>query len=112
MSFKPLSALRRGIGATWRAIDATRRAVLNLIFLIILIIVLVAMFGGGAKPIAAKTALVLELRGDLVEQHAGSVRDALMANVSGEQRRSVQLRDLITVLDAAGKDANISSVVL
>jgi len=112
MSFKPLTALRRGFGAMWGAVDATRRVVLNLIFLIIVIVLLIAMFGGGVKPIAAKTALVLELRGDLVEQHSGTVRDAFMANVSGEQRRSVQLRDLLTVLDAAGKDAHISSVVL
>ena len=112
MSFKPISALRRGFGMFWGALDATRRVVLNLIFLFIVVVLLIVMFGGGVKPIAAKTALVLELRGELVEQHSGTVRDAVMANVGGEQRRSVQLRDLLTVLDAAGKDANIGSVVL
>ncbi len=112
MSFKPLTTLRRGFGMFWRALDATRRTVLNLLFLIIVIILLVAIFGGGAKPIGAKTALVLEIKGDIVEQHSGNFRDAFMSNVRGDSQRSVQLRDLLTVLDGAAKNKNISSVVL
>jgi protease-4 len=113
MSFKPLSTLRRGFGLFWRALDATRRTVLNVLFLIILIILLGAIFGGGAKPISAKTALVLEIKGDIVEQHSGSFRDAVMSNFrGGDTQRSVQLRDLLTVLDDAAKDKDISSVVL
>ena len=112
MSFKPLSFLRRGFGMFWRALDATRRTILNLLFLLIVIILLVAIFGGGAKPISGKTALVLELKGDVVEQHSGNFREAFMSNVRGDSQRTVQLRDLLTVLDAAAKDRNISSVVL
>jgi protease-4 len=112
MSFKPMSSLRRGFGAFWRALDATRRLVLNLIFLLIVIMLLWAIFGGGVKPLASKTALVLDLKGDLVEQHTGGVRETLMAGVGGESKRTVQLRDVLTVLDAAAKDSNISSVVL
>jgi protease-4 len=113
MSFKPMSLLRRGFGAFWRTLDATRRVVLNLLFLLILIIIASAIFSGGAKPIQDKTTLVLDLKGDLVEQHSASVRDALMSNLSGKDAvRSVQLRDLLTVLDAAAKDKKIGSVVL
>ena len=112
MSFKPLSTLRRGFGMFWRALDATRRTILNLLFLLIVILLLVAIFGGGAKPIGAKTALVLEVKGDIVEQNSGTFRDAFMSNVRGDNQHSVQLRDMLTVLDAAAKDKNISSVVL
>ncbi|NHZ62989.1 signal peptide peptidase SppA [Massilia genomosp. 1] len=113
MSFKPLSTLRRGFGMFWSALDSTRRGVLNVLFLIIVIILLMAIFGGGVKPMATKTALVLEVKGDLVEQHSGNVRDALMANVGGgDVRKSVQLRDVLTVLDSAAKDPQISSVLL
>lgn len=112
MSFKPLTSLRRGIGMFWRGLDATRRFVLNTLFLVIVIALLVAMFGGGAKPLVSKTALVLELRGDLVEQHSGDLRDALLSNVGGETRRMIELRDLLVVLDAAAKDKNIGSVLL
>lgn len=112
MSFKPLSSLRRGIGMLWRGLDATRRFVLNMLFLLILVVFLAAIFGGGTKPLADKTALVLELRGDLAEQTTGSVGDQLLANVGGETRRTIQLRDMLTVLDAAAKDEKIDSVVL
>ena len=112
MSFKPLSFLRRGFGMFWRALDATRRTVLNVLFLLIVIVLLVAIFGGGAKPIRGKTSLVLELKGDIVEQHSGNLREAFMSNVRGDLQRTVQLRDLLTVLNAAAKDSSISSVVL
>ncbi|MET0983058.1 MAG: signal peptide peptidase SppA, partial [Telluria sp.] len=112
MSIKPMTALRRAFGVFWRGLDATRRFVLNMLFLIIVIALLWAMFGGGAKPLGQKTSLVLELRGDLVEEHSSGLRDSLLANVGGEVRRAVELRDLLVVLDAAAKDKNIGSVVL
>jgi protease-4 len=112
MSFKPMTSLRRGFGSLWRGIDATRRFVLNLLFLIILIMLLWAMFGGGIKPLAPKTALVLDLKGELVEEKAGSVRDSAVAALSGNARKLIQLRDVLNALDAAAKDSNINSVVL
>ncbi len=111
MSFKPFSYLRRGFSLLWTGLDTTRRIVLNLLFLFIVVVILIAVFSS-AKPLAEKTALVLDLRGDLVEQHSGTVRDTLVQNVQGESRRSVQLRDVLNVLDAAARDPNISSIVL
>ncbi len=112
MSFKPLSALRRGFGFFWRTLDATRRTFFNLIFLFVLIILLMAIFGGGLKPLTPKTSLVINLKGNIVEQSTGSVQDTLLANVNGESRRQVQLRDILTVLDAAAQDKGVGSVVL
>ena len=112
MSFKPLSSLRRGVGALWRGVDATRRFLLNLIFLLILIAFLWALFGGGLKPLAPKTALVLDLKGELVEERAGSVRDSVVSNLSGNGRRLVRLPEVLKALDAAAKDANIGDVLL
>ena len=113
MSFKPLSSLRRGAGMLCRALDTTRRTVLNLLFLLIVILLLWVVFGGGgAKPLATNTALVLELKGDLVEQYQGTLRDTLLDNVGGDSKRTIRMRDVLTVLDAAAKDPNITSVVL
>ncbi|MCS0628412.1 signal peptide peptidase SppA [Telluria mixta] len=112
MSFKPISSLRRGIGALWRGLDATRRFVLNLIFLIILIAFFWAMFGGGLKPLAPKTALVLDLKGELVEERAGSVRDSVVAGLSGNGRRLVRLPDVLKALDGAAKDNNVNEVLV
>ncbi len=113
MSFKPLTLLRRGFGHLWNAIDATRKVTLNLLFLFIFIAIVWSVVGGGAKPLQEKTALVLDLKGAIVEQHSSTVRESLLANVGGgDARRTVQLRDILTVLDAAAKDPKISSVVL
>jgi protease-4 len=97
----------------WRALDATRRTILNLIFLVIIVVLLIAIFSGGAKPLSDKTALVLELKGELVEQSSASVQETLMSGIgAGETRHTIQLRDLLTVLDNAAKDSHISTVVL
>jgi len=113
MSFKPFTAIRRGFGMFWRALDATRRTLFNLIFLAIVVVILIAMFTGGAKPLADKTTLVLELKGELVEQHSATVRETLMSGIgAGEARRTIQLRDMLTVLDNAAKDSNITTVLL
>ncbi|HEX8478272.1 MAG TPA: signal peptide peptidase SppA [Telluria sp.] len=113
MSFKPFTAIRRGFGMFWRALDATRRTIFNLIFLTIVIVILVAMFTGGAKPLADKTTLVLELKGELVEQHSATVRETLMSGIgAGEARRTIQLRDMLDVLDNAAKDSKITTVLL
>jgi protease-4 len=113
MSFKPFTAVRRGFGLFWRALDATRRTIFNLIFLAIIVVVLMALFSGGAKPLSNKTTLVLELKGQLVEQNSATVRETLMSSVGGgDARRTIQLRDLLTVLDNAAKDSNISTVAL
>lgn len=112
MAFKPLSALRRGFGMLWRAVDVSRRTFMNLLFLLLVIFVVMVMSSGGVKPIGAKTALVLELKGDLVEQYQSSVEDTVLDAVGGESKRSVRLRDLLTVLDAASKDKSIDTVVL
>jgi protease-4 len=113
MSFKPFTWIRRGFGYLWSTVDAARRLTLNLLFLIIFIAIVWAIVGGGAKPLQDKTALVLDLKGAIVEQHSSTAREALLANVGGgDVRRSVQLRDILTALDAAAKDPKISSVVL
>jgi protease-4 len=113
MAFKPFSALRRGVAWLWSALDATRRTFFNLLFLLFLILLLWMVFGGGGvKPIADNTALVLELKGDLVEQYQANLRETVLDSVGGDSKRTVRLRDVLVVLDKAAKDPNISTVVL
>ena len=113
MSQSPFSYVRRGFGFFWRALDASRRTVLNLIFLVIVLILLYAIFGGGAKPLQPKTTLVLDLKGQLVEQSSVNATDALLANARGaEVHKMIQLRDVLAVLDTAAKDPNVDSAVL
>ncbi|SFU86417.1 signal peptide peptidase SppA [Pseudoduganella namucuonensis] len=113
MSRSIFSHVRSGLGFAWRALDFSRRALLNLLFLILLIALAWAIFGGGVKPLGPKTMLVLDLKGELVEQAKGGVRDAVMTNLrGGEVRHMVQLRDVVSVLDAAAKDSQIAGAVI
>jgi protease-4 len=113
MSQSPFSYIRNGFAFFWRALDAGRRTVLNLIFLIIVLVLLYAIFGGGAKPLQPKTTLVLELKGQLVEQSSVNARDALVTNLrGGEVHKMIQLRDVLAVLEQAAKDPDIGAAVL
>lgn len=113
MSLNPFSLLRRSIGFVLRTLDATRRFLLNFIFLIIIVGLLFTFFGSrNVKPLRPQTVLVLNLEGQLVEQTSGGVREAVLSNVRGDGKKSVLLRDVLSVLDAAGKDPGISSAVV
>ena len=70
--FKRLFAwLRRGVGALWWFIDATRRTLLNLLFLGLIVLIAVAVFKREVPVLQDNTALVLDLPGPLVEEQSG-----------------------------------------
>ncbi len=112
MSSSPFRAIGQGIRWFWQAVDSSRRFLFNFIFLLIVISILISMFSSKHVKIVDKTALILNFKGDLVEQHPGNASEAFMAELQGESKRSTQLRDMLTVIDAAAKDPKISSAVL
>lgn len=104
---------RRGvIGTLWWLVDGSRRLLLNLLFLAIVVGLGVAWIKSGPTRLKDKTVLVLDLSGALVEQRSGSVRDQALQQLKGEADRQVQLRDLLAVLEAAAADEHIASVLL
>ncbi|HEY1089572.1 MAG TPA: signal peptide peptidase SppA [Burkholderiaceae bacterium] len=108
--FKPIGWV---FGRAWWLLDASRRAMLNLLWLLILVIICIGIFSGGPKPLQPKTTLVLNLHGRLVEQFSGSAREQAMLELRGDKApRQARLRDVLAVLDAAAKDAQISTLVL
>src|SRR6267154_149285 len=104
--------LRRLLGGFWRAVDATRRVVINLLFLLVVGLLAIALFAGTHLRLSDNTALVFILKGDLVEQYTGSAREAALTEALGGVEREVQLRDLVAVLDAASKDAKVVRALL
>jgi len=113
MTRSPFSYIRSGFAFFWRALDTGRRTILNLIFLAVLLVILYMIFGGGLKPLQPKTTLVLDLKGQLVEQSSLNARDALLTNVrGGEVHKMIQLRDVLSVLEAAAKDPDVGAAVL
>jgi protease-4 len=112
MSFHPFLFLRRALRALWLLLDGGRRLLTTVLFWCLVVFLLILLFGGSAKTLDAKTALVLEFNGRLVEQEAGGVRQALLLQTGNDKPRNTQLRDVLVVLDAAAKDPQIGSVVL
>lgn len=110
------SRIGRALRSTWGLLDATRRALLNLLLLLLLGGLLWALWQGFSGPPALKdkTALVLDLSGRLVEQHSStSLRDGALQRVRGSgEEAQTRLRDVLQVLEAAAKDKKITHAVL
>lgn len=108
--FKPIGWL---FAKFWWLLDGTRRAILNLLLLFVLIAVVAGLMSRSAKPLQDKTILVMSLNGNLVEQFSGSPRDVAMAQLRGDQApKQTRLRDVLATLEAAAKDDKISALML
>ena len=112
MSTSIVSAVRTGFGWLSGFLEASRRVLLNLIFLALIVAVVWSLTHRGPPALMDKTALVLGLSGSIVEQRSGSLRETALAQARGEEQDKTQLRDILTVLDAAAKDPKITQVVL
>ena len=104
--------LRRLFGGLWNGLDFTRRLVVNLVFLVILVLLVSAMFGGGNAALKENTTLVLEPKGEIVEQYSGSPGDVALSKALGEEVPETQLRDILKVLEEAAKDDKITQLLL
>ena len=107
--FKPIGWV---LGKGWWLLDGTRKILLNLLLLALLIAIVVGLATRGPKALQDKTTLVLDLKGALVEQFSGSAREQLMAQVQGQAQKQTRLRDVLRALEAAAKDDKISAVAL
>lgn len=105
--------VRRFFGGLWRALNFTRQLVFNLLFLAIVVVLIGAWLASdGPVAVAADTALVVNLQGDIVEEYTIGPREAALAEALGEQRFETRVRDVLTAIDAAAKDQKITRAVL
>jgi protease-4 len=104
--------LRRFFGTLWSLLDFTRRFVLNVLFLLLLVFLWFAWVGTERAELRDNTALVLALRGNLVEQYTGGSYQSALADALGDGPRETRLRDVLTAVDAAAKDERITRLVL
>ncbi|MBX3691058.1 signal peptide peptidase SppA [Dokdonella sp.] len=111
MSDKSPGLIGRFFRGLWNTLNFTRRLVFNLIFVVILFAVVVSAMRG-SPTIEAKTALVLDPEGTIVEQYSGDPVERALAKVGGEGEKQIQLRDLLRTIDLAAKDARIERIVL
>lgn len=108
---KQRGLLVRMITFVWHSIDFSRRFVVNLIFLLLVLLLAAAILG--PKPILhRRTALVLVLNGDLVEQYRSDPGSRALAKALGEESPEVQLRDVLRAIESAKADVRIERIVL
>lgn len=108
-----ISRFFRGLG---RWLTAIRRWILNLLTLVVLIAVLVLVLRSCTDSdtllLQDKTALVLDLKGQLVEEKSTPDDSLLSLATNSELRDELQVRDLLAVLKAAADDPLITRVLL
>lgn len=107
---------KRILTGIWRLFTLTRSIVLNFIF-IVFFIGFIAMLSIDSNEITVpeKTALVLNLVGDLVEQkHEVNPVDAFLTNALGEEedRPEVLLAEVLDVIAQAKNDDRVALLVL
>ncbi|MHB8354812.1 MAG: signal peptide peptidase SppA, partial [Burkholderiales bacterium] len=112
-----VASLRRLMGrfftVLWHMLDVGRRVFSNLLFLVFVALVLAALIYNMPKRLEERTALVLDLKGNLVEQHAANMNALLLVGAGDDlEQGDIQLRDILQVLDAAAHDPKITSTVL
>ncbi len=104
--------LRRLWNGFWGAVDVTRRVVFNLIFLAVLLLLILTLFGLGKPRLEAGSTLMFAPDGDIVEQYSADPSERVFAKLLGEEIREVQLRDILKALRSAQDDPNIGRVVI
>ncbi|HET6553887.1 MAG TPA: signal peptide peptidase SppA [Dyella sp.] len=100
-----------------RGINVVRLVILNLIFFFFLFIVCMVLMAGylgthGQHVVQSDSVLVIKPRGELVEQYSIEPMERALAQLSGNEPKQVQLRDLVGAIDAAAKDSRITRILL
>ena len=103
-------AIRYLFSGFWRGLTAFRVIIGNLIFLAIIVFVLSMFFHDAGYNFPDRAALVLSLRGDIVEQKTETVlSNSLLGEAAQEETR---LSDIIDAVDHASEDPRIQALVL
>lgn len=109
---RPHSLPRRVFSGLGRGLDQSRRVFVNVLFLVLVVGLLAAVFAGGPK-VPKGAALVVAPKGNLVEQVAArSPQDLVAGLAGGGKAEETLLKDVLDALAAAKDDKRISSVYL
>lgn len=108
-----ISILKGILHGCWTLLDFTRRAFMNLIFLIVLGVVLGwIVLALQTEKAAPGTVLVIPVEGAVVDSRQSASRESLLARLTSESLRETLLRDVVEALDLAAADPAISGVLM
>ncbi len=107
------SIISRFFLGIWHLIDGTRKVVLNLVFLLILYVVVLAFIDTDETfIIQPDTALLLQPYGNVVEQYSGTPLDYALQQATETVREETRLRDLVEAVRRAANDEHIIRLVI
>ncbi|WAJ70905.1 signal peptide peptidase SppA [Catenovulum adriaticum] len=110
------NGVSRLFSALWGSINFTRKLLLNLLFFgVIAVIIVVISTDKQTFTVPDKTALLLDLSGNIVEQkQTVNPIDNIMMQASGSPNQPAEtlLSDVLNTLDAAKTDSRIKAIVL
>ena len=92
-----------------------RNTTFNLLFLLVILIVIIALFTGGAHRLEDNSLLVLSLTGDIVEEKQPvSSAGKLFQEMQGEPAKDAEtlLQDILHIIDRATEDHRIAAIQL
>ena len=112
MSSSIFNKTGRALRWLWWLLDSSRRALVNLLLLALVLGLVWGLLRGGPAPLQAKTALVVDLSGRLSEQRSNGGRSSALRRLQGDADEQTRLRDVLAVLDAAAKDPQITQALL
>ncbi|KKK74471.1 hypothetical protein LCGC14_2883430, partial [marine sediment metagenome] len=112
MEEKQVGFFRRNFRRLMKLISAIRVLTINLVFLFVLAMLFFAFSSGGLPSVADKGALVVNIRGSLVDQK--NYVDPLMRLMgdSSAQQQEVLVQDVIDAIDYGREDERITTLVL
>lgn len=93
-------------------IDFIRRAVLNIVFFVVLIIVLALLFGKAVPDVPGSTVLVINPKGTIVEELSPGGVQAGFEQMLGMSGRETLLKDLIDAIDTGRTDNRVKVLLL
>ena len=113
MTDQQRSGIARFFIGIWRLVDGTRKLVLNLLFLLIIgLIVLAVIDSGESLVLQPETALVLDPQGNIVEEFSGSPLDQAIMQATEQMDMETRLRDLVEAVRRARDDDRIVRLVI
>lgn len=96
----------------WNLVTWLRVATLNLLFLLIVLIIIFAVFNPQRLAIPEEGPLVLVPSGYLVDQMSYRSATRLLLGSSSQRPTETLVRDLVDSIEIAARDANITALVL
>lgn len=106
-----MNSVRRLLSGLWRAITWLRLALANLVFLFLLLVLWLALRGSAPQALPDAAVLVLDPRGQVVDELSGPEPLALLGDAPAADSE-VLLRDLIKAVDRGRDDPRVRALLL